>query len=145
MTQLRALMEEKEFQRIPLKKLETGHYKLRIEINSIKGDFILDTGASNSCIGLDLISYFYLDSEESKVKAAGAGAINMETRLARKNDISILSKEYPSLDLVLFDLSHVNEALIQANEEGVHGILGADFLKRNRAVIDYGRNCLYLK
>jgi hypothetical protein len=46
---------------------------------------------------------------------------------------------------VLFDLSHVNEALLQVEEEHIHGIIGADFLKRTRAVIDYGRNCLYVK
>jgi hypothetical protein len=48
------------------------------------------------------------------------------------------------MDFVLFDLSHVNEALQQTNEKEVHGILGADFLKRTRSVIDYGRNCLYI-
>ena len=36
------------------------------------------------------------------------------------------------------------KALQQTNEAPVHGILGADFLKRTRSVIDYGRNCLYI-
>lgn len=145
MSVLRAHLEDKGFHRIPLKKLVTGHYKLEAKINDIKGNFILDTGASNCCLGVDYISYFFLDSEDSDVKAAGAGAINMETKLTRKNTLSINSKKFPSIDLVLFDLSHVNEALKQANEESIHGIIGADFLKKSRAVIDYGRNCLYVK
>jgi hypothetical protein len=49
------------------------------------------------------------------------------------------------MDFVLFDLSHVNEALQEVNEAPVHGIIGADFLKATRAVIDYGRNCVYVK
>ncbi len=145
MATLRTLLEGNGFHRVPLKKLVTGHYKLVARINAVRGNFILDTGASNSCIGFDSIAYFSLDTEESSVKAAGAGAINMKTKLTRKNTLSINSKTFPPIDIVLFDLSHVNEALNQADEDPVHGIIGADFLKSSRAVIDYGRNCLYVK
>ena len=48
-------------------------------------------------------------------------------------------------EFVLFDLIHVNQALEQVGETPVHGILGADILKKLHAVIDYGRNCVYLK
>ena len=105
----------------------------------------MDTGASTSCIGLDCISHFFLESEDSNIKAAGAGAINMKTKLARRNTLSIGVWKLPKVDFVLFDLTHVNEALKQAEEESVHGIIGADLLKNSRAVIDYGRNCLYIK
>ncbi len=145
MPQIRNLLEDKGFYRIPLKKLKSGHYKFSAKINTISGNFILDTGASTSCIGFKSISYFFLKSEESSIKAAGAGAINMKTKLARNNNIAIGLWSQTKIDFVLFDLSHVNEALLQVEEEPVHGIIGADFLKRTRAVIDYGRNCLYVK
>lgn len=144
MTQLRSLLESKGFQRIPLKKLNTGHYKLSIKINHIKGDFILDTGASTSCIGFHCIDHFNLISEESEIKAAGAGAINMTTKFSKKNSLTIGSWHLKEIDFILFDLSHVNDALHQTEEHAIHGILGADFLKRTRSVIDYGRNCLYI-
>ncbi len=143
--QLRELLEERGFYRIPLKKLKSGHYRFSAKINSVSGDFILDTGASTSCIGFNSVSYFFLKSEASKIKAAGAGAINMKTKLARNNNIAIGSWSLAKVDFVLFDLSHVNEALQQVEEETVHGIIGADFLKTTRAVIDYGRNCFYVK
>jgi len=143
--QLRELLESKGFYRIPLNKLKSGHYRFSAKINSVSGDFILDTGASTSCIGFDSVDYFYLNSEASKIKAAGAGAINMKTELARNNNISIGVWELTKIDFVLFDLSHVNEALQQVEENPVHGIIGADFLKQTRAVIDYGRNCFYVK
>jgi hypothetical protein len=145
MATLRTLLEGNGFYRVPLKKLVTGHYKLVAKINDVHGNFILDTGASNSCIGFDSIGFFSLDSEDSDVKAAGAGAINMKTKMTRKNSLSINAKKFSPLDIILFDLSHVNDALNQANEDPVHGIIGADFLKSSRAVIDYGRNCLYVK
>ena len=144
MSNLRNLLESKGVHRIPLKKLNTGHYKLMVKINNKKGDYILDTGASTSCIGFNNIDYFQLLSEESEVKAAGAGAIDMMTKISRKNSFSVGSWHLNEIDFVLFDLSHVNEALQQTNETPVHGILGAEFLKRTRSVIDYGRNCLYI-
>jgi hypothetical protein len=144
MKQLRTLLEKKGFYRIPLKKLATGHYKLTAKVNGKKGVFILDTGASTSCIGMEHISYFNLFNEESKTKAAGAGAINMITEIARKNTINMEKWSGSNIAFVLFDLSHVNEALAQANETPVHGIIGADLLKKGRAVIDYGRNVCYI-
>lgn len=145
MTQLRRLLETNGFHRIPLKKLSSGHYKLAAKINNIAGEFILDTGASTSCIGFDSIEYFFLKNEKSDIKAAGAGAVNMKTELARKNHISIACWQSKNMDFVLFDLSHVNEALAEVKEGPIHGIIGADFLKATRAVIDYGRNCVYVK
>ncbi len=145
MTNLRRFLETQGFFRIPLKRLETGHYKMKAKVNGIAGDFILDTGASTSCIGLLDSAYFFLISEESSIKAAGAGAINMETKVSRGNNLSINSWEIKNMDFVLLDLSHVNEALSQTNEKAIHGIIGADFLKKRRGVIDYGRNCLYVK
>lgn len=143
--QLRKFIEAHGFFRVPLKRLATGHYLFSAKINGIPGNFILDTGASTSCVGFTDSAHFLLVSEESIIKAAGAGAINMETMLSRRNRFSIKKWSIQNMDFVLFDLSHVNEALQQVNERGVHGIIGADFLKEHRAVIDYGRNCFYIK
>lgn len=143
--QLRKFLEAEGFYRVSLKMLATGHYLFSAKINGISGDFILDTGASTSCIGFTDSEHFLLVSEASIIKAAGAGAINMETLLSRKNEFSIKKWSLKNMDFVLFDLSHVNKALLQANEKVIHGIIGADFLKDRRAVIDYGRNCFYVK
>lgn len=144
MTSLRKFIEARGFFRIPLKKLTTGHYQLHVEINGISGRFILDTGASTSCIGIAFDSYFHLNKEESIIKAAGAGAIDMETMFSSGNHFKIGNWEKRKMDFILFDLSHVNQALLQVNEDFVHGIIGADFLKEHRAIIDYGRNCFYI-
>lgn len=143
--QLRQFLEAQDFYRIPLKKLATGHYLFSAKLNDIPGQFILDTGASTSCVGISDSSYFSLASEESIIKAAGAGAINMETLFSPKNNFTIDKWVVRNMDFVLFDLSHVNQALKQAEEDPIHGIIGADFLKSHRAVIDYGRNCFYVK
>lgn len=144
MIQLRNFLEQKGFYRITLKRLKSGHYTFKAKVNNISGVFILDTGASNSCIGFIYDSYFNLNNEESEIKAAGAGALNMETALAKNNLLVIGDWKLKKMDFILMNLSHVNEALKEANELPVHGIIGADFLKQTRAVIDYGKNCFYI-
>ncbi|MDT0555306.1 aspartyl protease family protein [Patiriisocius hiemis] len=142
--QLRSFLEDKQFKRIPLKKLATGHYKFIAKVNGVNGEFILDTGASTSCIGLDYMLHFNLASQASDIKAAGAGATGMETQSTENNSFKIPLIKSLKMDFILFDLSHVNLALEQVEEAPVHGIIGADFLKKYRAVIDYGRNCFYI-
>ena len=145
MSQLRRFLESNGFYRISLKKLITVHYKFSAKINGFDGEFILDTGASSSCIGFSNAASFSLKIENSNLKAAGAGATNMDTKISKRNLVIMGNLKTRNMDFVLFDLSHVNDALTQANEEVVQGIIGADFLKRRKAVIDYGRNALYVK
>ena len=123
----------------------TNHFEVTATINGVKGRFILDTGASNTCIGLDKIEFFKLNSKDSKIKAAGAGATEMLTKLSTKNVIEIGKWYKQKQKIVLFDLVHVNQALTSHQAMPVDGIIGADILKKGRAVIDYHKKRLYLK
>lgn len=125
--------------------MKTNHLELSAKINGVRGRFILDTGASNSCVGLDLIIFFKLTSKESEIKAAGAGATDMETQVSENNTLKISNWKIKNSKLVLFDLQHVNTALKQHNEKKVHGIIGADVLEAGKAFIDYDKRVLYLK
>ena len=143
--QLRNLLEAKGFQRIVLRKMTTGHYTCRAELNTKKGVFIIDTGASSSCIDFEHIGLFNLIQEKSDVIAAGAGDSNMKTALAQNNVFKLKNHKTKNISFVLFDLSHVKKAIATVDPTIVHGILGADYLKKHSTVIDYGRNCMYLK
>ncbi|WP_419213731.1 retropepsin-like aspartic protease [Maribacter sp. X9] len=145
MASLKNFLEKKKFVRIPLILTATDHFEIRAKINSVEGKFILDTGASNTCIGIDRVDHFKLISKESKIKAAGAGATNMDTLISKKNRIELRSWNYTKLKVVVFDLKHVNEALLAHNAKPVDGIIGADILKKSKAIIDYDKKCIYLK
>ncbi|WP_282179112.1 retropepsin-like aspartic protease [Maribacter stanieri] len=145
MSTLKKFLKHKDYVRIPLILTTTDHFEINAKINSVKGRFILDTGASNTCVGMDKIDHFNLISEESIIKAAGAGATNMETLVSKKNKIELNSWCYKKLEIVLFNLKHVNEALTAHNAEPVDGIIGADILKKSKAIIDYDKKCIYLK
>lgn len=145
MSSLNKFLSKKKYTKIPLVLTETNHFEITAKINGITGRFILDTGASNTCVGFDKIEFFALTSKESKIKAAGAGGTNMETLISTKNKIKIGDWTKKKLKIVLFDLVHVNEALTAHKALPVDGILGADILKKARAIIDYDKSCVYLK
>jgi predicted aspartyl protease len=117
---------------------------IRAKINGVLGNFILDTGASNSCVGFESIDLFLLEAKKSKTKASGAGATGMITQLALKNQLQLGSWKDTNFELVIFDLSHVNEALVQHKSKPVHGIIGADILMKGKAIVDYYNHYLYL-
>lgn len=145
MARLKKFLRSKKYLRIPLTISATSHLELGVQINGVTGRFILDTGASNTCVAMNRAEYFGLSSESSEVKAAGAGAMNMETMIAKNNKIRIGDWKKKKQQVVLFDMVHVNEALILHDAPAVDGIIGADLLRKARAVIDYTAPCLYLK
>ncbi|WP_417199296.1 retropepsin-like aspartic protease [Bizionia sp.] len=144
-TSLKDFLLEKGYTKIKLKLTKTNHFEIKSTINGIKGNFILDTGASSSCVGFEAIETFKLKVIDSEVKAAGAGAIDMLTQISKKNQIKIGQWKQDKVPLVLFNLTHVNTALINHNAQPVDGIIGADILKKGKGIIDYEKKYLYLK
>ncbi|MFI0425522.1 MAG: retropepsin-like aspartic protease [Flavobacterium sp.] len=145
MEDLQDFLKEKKYKKVKFKVLKTQHLLITAKINGIKGNFILDTGASNSCVGFESIERFFLNAQFSETKAAGAGAVGMETQLAKNNEIRLGSWKNNRFHLIVFDMSHVNEALLQYKTKPVDGIIGADVLLKGKAIIDYSNSCLYLK
>lgn len=145
MKSIQKILKKNKYIRIKLKRIKTNHLELKASINGVKGSFILDTGASNSCVDIDLIEHFNLDAKESETKAAGAGATDMETQQSENNILRMADWKTKQFHLVLFDLSHVNTALTQHKAKKVDGIIGADILQKGKAFIDYNKNILYLK
>ncbi len=130
--------------RVKLKKTVTNHFEIKLKINKIKGLFILDTGASNSCVGFEEIETFRLSTEESEHKASGAGPTEIETLISKKNNFALGKFILQKHPLILIDLSHINNALIKQKAKPVQGIIGADILHKGKAIIDYNKKYLYL-
>jgi len=142
---LQEFLLKQDFTKVKLKLTKTNHFEMKVIINGIKGLFILDTGASSSCVGFEAIETFKLKVKNSEIKAAGAGAIDMDTKISKKNKIKIGKWSNNKVVLVLFNLTHVNTALINHNSKPVDGIIGADILNKGKAIIDYNKKYLYLK
>ena len=132
------------YKSVKLKLLKTNHYLLKACINEVEGKFILDSGASSSCICLSLENKFKIDSKKNKIKASSATSNMENTRLSKNNTIKI-EKWRSTINLVSIDMTHINRVLNEKETESVEGIIGADVLKKTKAVIDYESNKLYLK
>lgn len=136
---------EKGYIKVKLKLTKTNHFEIKATLNGVKGLFILDTGASNSCVGFEAIDTFKLKAKDSEIKAAGAGATDMLTQVSKKNKLKIGKWKKDKVPLILFNLTHVNTALLNYNSKPVDGIIGADILKKAKAIIDYDKRYVYLK
>lgn len=144
MKNLHDILKKENYKKVKFKITKTQHLLIKAKINGVLGNFILDTGASNSCVGFESIDLFLLEAKKSKTKASGAGANGMFTQLALKNQLQLGSWKNLDFNVVIFDLSHVNEALMQHKSKPVHGIIGADVLMKGRAIVDYYNHYLYL-
>lgn len=145
MKDLHEILKKGKYKKIRFQVTKTQHLLIKASINGVRGNFILDTGASNSCVGFESIELFGLTASKSHTKAAGAGATGMFTQLAKDNRLQIGRWKCEGFHLVVFDLSHVNEALRQHKARAVQGIIGADILLQGKGIIDYYNHCLYLK
>jgi predicted aspartyl protease len=139
------LLTDNNYSKVVFNLTKTNHLVVNARINGIKGRFILDTGASNTCVGFDRATQFNLMSTESKTLAAGAGATNMETRLSLKNTLRLGRWTTKEIAVVIFNLTHVNQALTAHKVRSVDGIIGSDILLSGHAIIDYYNRLLFLK
>ena len=141
---LNKFLKESRYISVKLNFLKTKHYSLEANINGINGKFILDTGASNSCICSSLENNFNIISKETINKASSATSEISNTKISKNNTIQI-GKWENKTNLITFDMSHINHALSEKKIDSVSGIIGADILKKSKAILDCKSNKLYLK
>jgi len=141
---IKKFLKNKGYQTIPLKTLPSGHHVLHTVFNKKKGVFILDTGASNTCIDVSKAKKFKLKLKETEHKATGAGSLEIDIQTAHKNKMHIQDWKVKKLDVVVMDLSHINQALTIFDTK-IDGIIGADILQAGKGIIQYDKELLYLK
>ena len=141
---LNKFLKDTGYIRVKLDFLKTKHYLIEAKVNDVGGRFILDTGASNSCICVSLENKFKAISKESKEKASSATSQMTHTNISKSNTIRIGKWEHKT-NLITFDMTHINNTLSEKKITPIDGIIGADILKKSRAILDYKSNKIYLK
>ena len=68
MENLHKILKIEKYKKIKFKVTKTQHLSIKAKINGISGNFILDTGASNTCIGFESIERFELAAKNLKQK-----------------------------------------------------------------------------
>ena len=134
----------KGYSSVKLIFLKTKHYLIECKINGVEGKFILDSGASNSCVCNSLEKKFKLERKKNTIKASSATSEMTNTNLSKKNEIQI-GKWSDKLNLITFDMNHINKTLSEKGIDSIDGIVGADVLKKSNAILDYKSNKIYFK
>ena len=124
--------------------LKTNHIIINAKINNIDGIFILDTGASNSCINFLSAKKFNLDFKKSNDKASSATEDINETFYSKNNTLEIDNFKKYDFEIILFDMSYINNSLKEKEIKGVDGIIGGDILNEFNAKINYKKKILKL-
>lgn len=142
---LKEFLLKNKYISVKLKLTKTNHFRIKATINGVKGDFILDTGASSCCVGFNTVDKFNLKTKTSDIKATGAGSNDITTKISKKNSVKIGKWQLKKVPLIVIDTSHINTALEHHGAKPIDGIIGSDILKKGHGIIDYEKKYLYLK
>ena len=124
---------------------ESNHIIILCKVNSIISRFIVDTGASNSCINYLSKEKFNLNIKKSNEKASSATNEITNIFYSKNNILEISNFKKNNFDVILFDMNHINNSLNEKEISEIDGIIGSDILKEHKAFIDYEKKILTLK
>jgi predicted aspartyl protease len=139
------LTQHQEYERIPLKKMSSGHLQMQVSLNGVPGNFILDTGAGATVLEEKKKANFHLKAIKSDKKVTGTGGGAMSMQLSPGNLMKIGQMEIKNSSVYLMSLDHVNDAFLTMKLDEVDGIIGSDVLSSKKGVIDYTNLVLYLR
>lgn len=123
---------------------KSGHIITKAFINGQSGRFIIDTGASATCINQQLAGKLELTVEDMN-QQIGTASGSLIPQIAHHNKLELGEWCDEDSSLLTMDMSFINLALKAEGMRSIHGLLGADFLIKSRAIIDYSGKNIYLK
>ena len=123
----------------------SNHIQIECEINYVSGIFIVDTGASNSCINYLSASKFDVEFEVSNETASSATNEINETYYSKNNKLKIGDFQKNDYTLVLFDMTFINNSLKEKGISEVDGIIGGDILNELNVCINYKKKEISLE
>ena len=141
---LKKFLKKQGYHATYLTTLPSGHHMLSAKLNGKRGNFILDTGASTTCVDEAKVERFKIKSKDTDHKATGAGSSDIDIRFSKKNKLKIGDWQIKKIPLVVMDLGHINEVLNTFDVE-IDGIIGSDILHNGKGIIQYEKELLFLK
>lgn len=123
---------------------KSGHLVTKARINGYEGRFIIDTGASASCVNQEMYKEFKLETEFMD-RTIGTASGSLRPRISHRNTLELGDWSDEDFTLLSMDMNYINKALKTEGMRSIQGLLGADFLITAKAVIDYKGKKMYLK
>lgn len=123
----------------------SNHIQIECKVNNVSGVFLVDTGASNSCIDYLSASKFNLKLKKSSEIASSATNQISETYYSKNNILKIGDFQKNDFNFMLFDMTHINDSLKEKEISELDGIIGSDILNQFNACINYKKKEITLE
>ncbi len=145
MTDLSTCLYQAGYQAVAIELTETQHFTVRAIINKKEALFVVDCGASHSCLDRKVAEEMGLHLNDSLDKASGLGSNTMDKSETLIEQFRIEMCYFDNVSFAVLDLTNINEALQVCGQSPIDGIIGNDILLKSNAVIDFKRALLYIK
>ena len=118
---------------------ESYHIITRIKVENRFLHFIIDTGATHTCMDKD--SFIYLYPQEPILAyegdSAGIASNGFKTEVTTFRNFKIGRMVIPEQKIILLDLKNINQIYEMLGKPKIEGIIGGDFLVKYNAIIDF--------
>ena len=133
---------------IEIIELETQSFHLLVKCTlngEQNGEMVIDTGASKTVFDRNFVlDYQQMDQDKDDLQSCGLGGNEIESDLVEIKSLSFGDFTAEELNVVLIDLSQINNMYEKHCQRQICGLLGSDFLLRHQAIIDYQKSSLIL-
>ena len=124
---------------------ESNHVIIECKVNSIKCRLLIDTGASHSCIDYNSASKFNLSLKKSQEKGLSATNNINEIYFSNNNKLEIADLKKNDFEIILFDMTFINNSLREKEINAIDGIIGGDLLIELSGKLCYKKKQLILE
>ena len=123
------------------------HLITKVYINRKVARFVIDTGASQTVLDAHRINHFIPKGSKRKLDSitTGVGTNELESAAITLPNLKLGTITTTNFEIVLLDLSHVNNSYSEMGFKKIDGILGSDLLQKFNAVIDFKKLLLTLR
>lgn len=141
-----APVDTAEYGAVPMQTCAAGSYCVPITIEGRELRFLVDTGASFSLIDPSIVKALDLPLDpRRKIRMAEMTGRQRNHRVTEPVFLHVGAYLIPPVNLVVVDLEPIRGSFEELLSIDIHGIIGNSVLKRHAAVIDYGRETLFLR
>ena len=133
---------------VEIVELDKHSYHLFVEVfvNGQRCDMIIDTGASKTVFALNHINPMLEvpASIQSGIQSAGINAGDLKSHQGVLRHFRIGDFFVAQFEIILIDLSSIDQIYSKLSSKSVWGLIGSDFLFKYKAKLDYGKRMLIL-
>ncbi len=123
---------------------ETIHLLVEVEMDGLDNHWwVVDTGASKSVIDRAVAVYF-VGEESAGSMATGLGQEMVATSIGQISHFKLGGIKFEPLTVAIVDLHHINDEYEKYSDKKIAGLLGSDFFYREKALIDYKNQTIFL-